>query len=166
MSMRKYGVPYRLPNGRVNPAWSHGYYLAHKAAKRQRGRTYYFAHRERMLAIKKEWALTHRERVSETQRQYSLEIKKQAILKTNGKITCAIIGCGCDDLAILQANYIPGGHSNLTAIGKLPSGGLVLYRDIAFGRIDANLFNFLCPPHNSVNHLELVRDKFIIRWTG
>jgi len=108
MSKGKYGVPYRLANGKINPTWSHASYVEHKAAKRKRAHNYYVANKERMLALKKEWTRTHKKRVSETQRQHSLEIKKQAILKTNGKICCAINGCGCDNLAILQANYIPG----------------------------------------------------------
>lgn len=164
--MRKYGVPYRLSSGKLNPAWSHAYYVAHKAATRRRSHNYYIRHKERMLALKKEWARSHKDRVSETQRQRSLEIKKQAVLKTNGKTSCAIDGCGCDNLTILQANYIPGGHSNLSATGKLPTGGIELYRDIAWGRVDTSLFNFLCPPHNAINHLREIRDKFIIRWTG
>ncbi len=164
--MRKYGVPYLLTNGKVNPAWSHAYYVAHKSTKSKRTHNYYIRHKERLLLLEKEWKRTHKERVSETQRKHALEIKKQAVLKTNGKACCAIDGCGCDNLAILQANYIPGGHSNLTATGKLPPGGLVLYRDIAWERVNARLFNFLCPPHNAINHLKEVRDKFTIRWKG
>jgi len=164
--MGKYRVPYHLANGKLNPAWTHAYYVAHIAAVRKRTHNYYFAHKERLLALKKEWTRTHKKRVSETQRMYTLQIKKQAILKTNGKTCCAIDGCGCDDLAILQANYIPGGHSILTAKRKLPPGGVQLYRGIAWGRVDGNLFNFLCPPHNSIDHLREARDKFTIHWRG
>lgn len=156
-------MPYRLANGKVNPAWSHAYYVAHKAAKRNRTHDYYIAHKERMLSIKKEWTRTHWSRVVETHRQYTLRMKKQAVEKTNGTICCAADGCGCDNLAILQANYIPGGHSHLTARGELPPGGIQLYQSIAWGRVDAKLFNFLCPPHNAIDHLIDVRDKFRIQ---
>jgi hypothetical protein len=42
----------------------------------------------------------------------------------------------------------------------------MLYRDIAWGRVDAKQFNFLCPPHNIIDHLKETREKFKIQWLG
>lgn len=163
--MRKYGVPYRLPDGSINPAWTRAYYVAHKPAISERNRRYAKAHRVRMRNLWRTWRRTHRDRVRETQRERTLKFKRQAVLKTNGAIQCAVDSCGCDDLTILQANYKEGGHSSLAAKGKMHSGGLNLYRDIALGRVSPELFNFLCPPHNSIDHLRELRKKFRIQWT-
>ena len=159
-------MPYRLPNGKVNPAWSHASYLAHKPQVRARSQNYYLANKERMRAFIRKWAHDHRDQELKAQRKRTIEMKKQAVLRSNGKLQCAIDGCGCDDLALLQANYAPGGHTTLAAERKLPSGGLPLYRAIARGRVDRSLFNFLCPPHNSIDHLKGTREKFKIEWIG
>jgi len=70
-----------------------------------------------------------------------------------GKIQCCIMGCGCDDLSLLQLNYKNGGHTALIRAGKL-TGGVYLRLDIIAGRVDASLFEVMCRAHNSVDHLE------------
>ena len=162
--MLKYGVPFRLSDGSLNPAWQHAYYLAHKEAVYERTRSWAAAHRGRLRELKNDWNHKHRDRVKATSRRHTLALKRQAILKTNGVVRCAVKGCGCNDLSILQANYKAGGHTSLVAKKMMKSGGLNLYRDIAWGRVSQDLFNFLCPPHNSVDHLPEVRGKFKIHW--
>jgi hypothetical protein len=162
----KYGVPYLLPDGKTNPEWNHASYLAHKEHKLEVGRKYYLANSQKMIALKRRWRESHKDWIRKWQREHSLKIKSQAVMKTNGRISCAIKDCRCDDLSILQANYIAGGHTTLGNSGKLSTGGLSLYRDIAWGRVDPGKFNFLCPPHNSIDHLKNIRKKFRIQWTG
>lgn len=160
------GVPYLLPNGRVSPEWSQKHCLAHKDRVGERTHTYHLANKEKLLASSRQRHPSHKVRDSKLQRERSFEIERRAVLKTNGKIVCAVDGCGCNDLAILQANHISGGHTKPSNKGMLPTGGLPLYHEIASGRVDAELFSFLCPPHNAIDHLERVRDKFVIRRTS
>lgn len=157
-------MKYRLPDGRLNPEWAHANYLSHRTEVLERSRKYAESHRERLRELKNRWNHIHKDRVQETTRKYTLELKKQAIQETNGEIRCAIDGCGCDELELLQANYKEGGHTRLAAKGVMRSGGVHLYRDIARGRVNPNLFNFLCPPHNSIDHLPEIRSKFRIQW--
>jgi hypothetical protein len=164
--MGKYGVPYVLPDGSLNPVWAHAFYLAHKETIKKRNTEYALAHRGRMNTLRNAWNQTHREWNLEIQRRRTLKFKKLAILKTNGTAQCAIEGCGCDDLSLLQANYKEGGHARLVAKGLIASGGLNLYRGIARGKVDPKSFNFLCPPHNSIDHLRDVRGRFTIRWNS
>ena len=161
---QKYGMPFRLPSGRLNPDWQHASYLAHKEAKTKRNKIWAAGHRARLRELKNTWNRSHIERVHEASRRRTLDLKKQAVLKTNGVLSCAAESCGCTDLSILQANYKAGGHSILTRKKLLKSGGLNLYRDIAWGRVDPNLFNFLCPPHNSIDHVPEIRGRFKILW--
>ncbi len=158
----KCGVRYLLPNGRIDPEWSHKHYLAHREHAGERTHAYHLANKEKLLASSREWHSSHRVRDSKRQRKRSLEIKRRAVLKTDGKTMCAADGCGCNDF-ILQANYVSGGHTRPSDKGMPPTGGLPPYHEITSGRADAKLFDFLHPPHNAVDHLERIRDKFVKR---
>lgn len=106
--------------------------------------------------------------ISQERKRQSKEYKIQAFeLVGAGNMTCVANGCGCSDMRFLELNFKNGGHSMLIRAGKLPQGSN-LYKAITLGRIDPNLFEIMCRPHNSIAHVES-RAKiklWNIKWTG
>lgn len=64
------------------------------------------------------------------------------------------IKCGCDDVDLLEFNYIPGGHSKLRKEGKLPGSGW-LHTQLLDGRVNPKLFDIRCKVCNVAYYLEL-----------
>jgi hypothetical protein len=63
------------------------------------------------------------------------------------------INCGCDDINILELNYIHGGHTRLYKEGKMDVGHN-LHTAIVKGRVNPTLFDVRCSVCNMQHYLE------------
>lgn len=137
-----YGIPSKLPNGKHNPAYQTAYRNANK---------------ERLTRYQEDYINSH----VEERHYYLLRIKAMAIEIVQGEVECAY--CDCDDIELLQFNYVSGGHTKLVKQGKLTTG-TPLAMKLVDGKVNPKLFNVLCIPHNSIDHLGRRRNDFKILW--
>lgn len=92
-------------------------------------------------------------------REQHQEVRKRAMDRLGGR---QCVNCGCDECSLLEINHINGGGR---AAAKLRSNRQ-LYRDIAYGRVEADDYNVLCRVCNALHYVQIVLGVkgHVVKW--
>ena len=149
----------RICNAVLTSANSLAKLIAHRdyicsTCKKKVAAAYVALHHEENITRAKNYYYDNQKDKINKSKKFNIKYKIGAMIKVSGDVRCVIPGCNCDDIWLLELHFKGGGHRKLKYQGKLPSGGVELYRDILFDRVPAELFEVMCKPHNSIAHLD------------
>ena len=126
-----------------------------KAKRREYMRVYMPAYRQRLIAEGR----LDREKQHEYDKKAHRRLREK-VFEVLGGAQCS--NCGCDVFEILEVNHINGGGRQELKEKQTRQ----LYREIIYGRVNADNYNVLCRICNALHYVETVIgiEGFRIKW--
>ena len=126
-----------------------------KAKRREYMRVYMPAYRQRLIAEGR----LDREKQHEYDKKAHRRLREK-VFEVLGGAQCS--NCGCDVFEILEVNHINGGGRREQKDKQTRQ----LYREIIYGRVNADNYNVLCRICNALHYVETVIgiEGFRIKW--
>lgn len=139
------------------------YFVKNREKVLTRQKEYHTENRDRLLMHMREYAKGYYKEHREEIRKHQQERKLKALQKVSGQERPICVGCGCDDIRLLQINHINGGGSQ-----EQKEVGSNFYARIVNGSRTVDGLNILCRPCDGVHYLRMKYGNIPIKvvWKG
>lgn len=136
------------------------YHNTHREYRSKYHKGYYIKNRERILRHDKEYQTKHRE----DYKKYRQERKLKVLQKISGLTKPICVGCGCDDLRLLEINHINGGGRRERRTISYP----LLLAHILNGTRKTKDLNVRCRGCNAIHYMKMKYGDIPMRvvWGG
>ena len=132
--------------------------------RKEYNRDYREKHIDEERERNRKWYLEHKYRKNQKDKIRRMNIRKKAIQIVSKNNIPYCVGCGCDDIRLLEINHINGGGYK----ERVRKGAKLLYCNIISGERKIDDLDIRCKPCNSIHYLELKCGEklpFNITWT-